>query len=124
MDTGLAQPELVGQRELSAPALCNSVQSHTVKMRLLGGAITSVGNLARDSCMVSVSVFSQHNGKRVNHAVNFRLMCSFQTTQPLAAQGLKSLLQAIEPITKCLITRQMWKPLFPVILGELVNHFL
>ncbi|MEJ7615959.1 MAG: hypothetical protein WKF30_03045 [Pyrinomonadaceae bacterium] len=34
---------------------------------------------------------------------------------------MKSLLQEIEPVTKGLVTRQMWKPLAPVIDGELVN---
>jgi len=61
MDTGLAQPDVVGKRKLAAPSLRNSVQSDTVKVRLLGGAITPVGNLARDSCMVSVSMLSQHS---------------------------------------------------------------
>ncbi|MCP9493665.1 MAG: hypothetical protein MSG64_04325, partial [Pyrinomonadaceae bacterium MAG19_C2-C3] len=41
----------------------------------------------------------------------------------LAAHGLKGLLQEIEPITKCLITRQMRKPRFPIIDGEFVNRF-
>ncbi len=95
-----------------------------MKMRLFGSAITPVGNLARDSCRVSVSVFSQHNRKRINHAVNFRLMGSLHTPQPLAAESLESLLQEIEAITKCLVARQMWKPVFPIIPGELVNGFL
>ena len=61
--------------------------------------------------------------QRINQAVKFRLNLSFHTPQPLATQSLKSLLQAIEPITKGLITRQLWKPLLPIVAGELVNGF-
>src|SRR5207248_11786089 len=124
VDTSLAQPELIGKRELPAPALCDSVQSNPVKMGLFGGTIAFVSNLAPDFGRVSVSVLSQHDRKRVNQAVKFRFHLSFQALEPLSAQGLKSLLQEIKPITKCLIARQMWKPLFPIIEGELVNRFL
>ena len=73
MDTGGAQPEVIRQRKLSAPGRCNSVQSHTVKMRLLRRTIAFVGNLAGDFRRVRMSVFSQHNRKRINKAVNLRL---------------------------------------------------
>src|SRR5215210_3625163 len=92
-------------------------------MRLFSGTIASVGNLTGDSCPVCVSMFSQHHGKRINHAVKFRLNLSFHTAQPLAAHGLKCSLQEIEAVTKCLVARQMRKPLFPIIEGELVNGF-
>jgi hypothetical protein len=124
MNTGFAHPDVVGQRELSAAALCDSVQSHPMKMHLFGGTIALVGNLAGNFRRVRMSMLSQHHGKRINHAVQFRLHLSFHTTQPLAAEGLKSLPQEIEPITKGLITRQLWKPRLPIIDGQLVNGFL
>ncbi len=118
-----AQPELVRERQLSAASLSDEVQSNSVKVRLFGGTITFVGNLSPDLGRVGVPVFSQHNRKRVNQAVNFRFHLIFQAIEPLTAQSLKSLLQEIEPITKCLIARQSGKPVFPIVLGELVNRF-
>ena len=115
---------MVGQRELSAPPVCDSVQPHPVKMRLFGGTIAFVSYLAGDFRGVRMSMLSQHHGKRINQAVKFRRHLSFHTTQPLATKGLKSLLQEIEAIAKRLITRQLWKPMFPVIDGEVVNGFL
>ena len=95
-----------------------------MKARLLGGTVPDVGKVTRHARAIRVAVPGEHHGQAINHVVKLRRMPRGQSSGQHGLKGLKGRFQAVETQHECLIRRQAWEPLSPILENQAVHPLL